>query len=249
MKRAIYLLTFWMLAAVTVQAQDLKIQADSAYVSEHYAQAAQLYEQLLEQGRSSEVYYNLGNCYYRLEKIAPAVLNYERALLMSPGDSQIRHNLELARNKTQDKIMVLPELFIVTWYKSIVYLMSVDAWGMMGTVCFIIFLLMLSAYLFLSQVLYRKIGFYTAVVALLFCVLANIFALSERRWVQRHDTAVLMQEVVHVKSTPNQDGKDLFVIHAGTKVTIVDDTMRDWKEIRLDDGKTGWLEASSVEII
>ena len=87
------------------------------------------------------------------------------------------------------------------------------------------------------------------IAALVLCVLANVFAYHEKVLMLRHDSAVLMQETVHVKSTPSQEGKDLFVIHEGTKMTIIDDAMRDWKEIRLDDGKTGWVETTAIEVI
>lgn len=249
MKRLIYLLFLLMFPAVLMNAQDLKTQADTAYVQERYAQAAELYEQLLEQGHSSDVYYNLGNCYYRLEKVGHAVLNYERALRLDPGDRNIRHNLELARNKTQDKVVALQDIFIVTWYKGILYSMSVDGWGILATVCFVLFLCMMGVYLFLNRMALRKIGFFAGIAALVICILANVFAYHEKVLMLCHDTAVLMQESVHVKSTPSQDGKDLFVIHEGTKMHLVDDAMRDWKEIRLDDGKTGWVETSAIEVI
>lgn len=248
MKRIVYLI-FLLLLPVLSSAQDLKSRADSAYVQERYAEAAELYEELLLQGHHSAVYYNLGNCYYRLEKVGHAILNYERALRLDPVDAQIRHNLDLARNKTQDKVLALSDIFIVTWYKSILYSMSVDDWAHLATTCFLLFLGMLGVYLFASQLKWRKIGFFAAIVALIICVLANVFALHEKKLMLRHNTAVLMSESVHVKSTPSQDGKDLFVIHEGTKLTITDDSMNDWKEIRLDDGKTGWIESSSIEVI
>lgn len=249
MKKLMFLLLLFLTAAFQLSAQELKTQADSAYVREHYQEAANLYEQLLQQGYNSDVYYNLGNCYYRLEKIAPAILNYERALLLNPGDNQIRHNLELARNKTLDKITPMSELFIVTWYKSLLYSFSIDGWSYLGTICFVLFLISLGAYLFLSQLLYRKIGFYGAVATLIICLLANVFAWQEGNLQNNRKGAILMVESTHVKSTPNQDGKDLFVLHEGTKVSIIDNTMRDWKEIRLDDGKTGWIESSTLEKI
>lgn len=167
MKRLVYLLFLLLLPAVQMSAQELKTQADTAYVQERYAQAAELYEQLLEQGHSSDVYYNLGNCYYRLEKVGPAVLNYERALRLDPGDTNIRHNLELARNKTKDKVVTLEDIFIVTWYKGILYSMSVDGWGILATVSFVLFLCLMGVYLFLNRMALRKVGFFAGIAALI----------------------------------------------------------------------------------
>ena len=227
----------------------LKVQADSAYAKENYLEASRLYEQVLEGGHSSEVYYNLGNCYYRLEKVGPAVLNYERALLLSPGDSHIRHNLDLARNKTLDKITPLGEIFIVTWYKSIINLLSVDQWATLAVICFILMLGMVALYLFGKQVRFRKIGFYSSLVLLLVCILSNVFAWNQKHILLNRNTAVVMSTSVNVKSTPSQTGTDLFVVHEGTKVTITDPSMKGWKEIKLDDGKTGWIPTESIEEI
>ena len=108
-----YLFTFLPFMAVAVT----KAQADSAYQQEHYQQAAQIYEQLLKRGESADLYYNLGNAYYRMDDITHAVLAYERALLLSPGDADVRFNLQMARSKTIDKIVPESEMFFVTWYR------------------------------------------------------------------------------------------------------------------------------------
>lgn len=227
----------------------LKVAADSAYMKENYQEAASLYEKVLEEGYSPEIYYNLGNCYYRLEKIGPSVLNYERALLLSPGNGDIRHNLELARSKTLDKISPLGEIFIVTWYKEVINWFSVDQWAALGIICFIFVLIMLCLYLFSKVVLIRKLGFYSSIVFILICILSNFFAWNQKHILINRSTAVVMSTSVNVKSTPSENGTDLFVIHEGTKVTIIDPTMKGWKEIRLDDGKKGWIPTGSIEEI
>ena len=104
-----------------------KAEGDSAYIKDDYATAIQIYESLLKNGESADVYYNLGNSYYKAGEIAKAVLNYERALLMKPGNSDIRANLEVARAKTIDKVEPVPEVFFVSWTKALINSMSVDA--------------------------------------------------------------------------------------------------------------------------
>lgn len=226
-----------------------KADADSAYMRENYQEAARLYEELLEQGSNADVYYNLGNCYYRLEKIALSVLNYERALRLNPGDSQVRHNLELARNKTQDKVTPVGEVFIVTWYKSVINLLSVDQWANIGVGAFILMLIMLGVYLFGNQMNYRKIGFYLSLVCLIVCICSNIFAWNQKHLLLNRNAGVVMVPSVAVKSTPSLSGTDLFILHEGTKVFVIDPTMKGWKEIKLGDGKTGWITTESIEII
>lgn len=226
-----------------------KAEADSAYARENYQEAARLYEELLENGSNSDVYYNLGNCYYRLEKIALSVLNYERALRLNPGDSQIRHNLELARNKTIDKVTPAGEVFIVTWYKSIINLLSVDQWARLAVATFILLLLLTGLYLFGSQLIHRKIGFYSSIICLVLCICSNIFAWNQKHILINRNTGVVMASSVAIKSTPSLSGTDLFILHEGTKVTVIDASMKGWKEIRLGDGKTGWITTESIEMI
>jgi len=248
--KTLYIVLLALSVQMTVSASpSLKIEADSAYIQENYQEAAILYEKVLEVGHSSEIYYNLGNCYYRLEKVGPAVLNYERALLLSPGNGDIRHNLELARSKTLDKISPIGEIFIVTWYKEIINWLSVDQWATIGVISFILLLIMLCLYLFGKQISIRKIGFYSSIFLILICILSNFFAWNQKHILLNRSTAVVMSTSVNVKSTPSESGTDLFVIHEGTKVTIIDPTMKGWKEIRLDDGKNGWIPTESIEEI
>ena len=146
------------LSASTVTRQ----QADSAYAQEHYQQAISDYETLLKQGVSAELYYNLGNAYYRTDQMPKAVLNYERALLLSPGDADIRFNLQMARSKTIDKITPESEMFFVTWYRSLVNLMSVDAWARTALIALAIAIILALAYLFSDRIWLRKVGFFGA---------------------------------------------------------------------------------------
>ena len=106
-----------------------KAEGDSAYIRNDYASAIQIYENLLKKGEAAEVYYNLGNSYYKADDIARAILNYERALLLEPGNADIRANLEIARSKTIDKVIPVPEVFFVSWTKSLINCLSVDAWA------------------------------------------------------------------------------------------------------------------------
>lgn len=179
--KTLYIVLFALSLQMTATASpSLKVDADSAYIKENYQEAASLYEKVLEEGHSSEVYYNLGNCYYRLEKIGPAVLNYERALLLNPGDGNIRHNLELARSKTLDKISPIGEIFIVTWYKEVINWLSVDQWATLGVISFILLLIMICLYLFAKQITVRKIGFYSSILLILACILSNFFAWNQK---------------------------------------------------------------------
>lgn len=226
-----------------------KAMGDSAYIRQQYQQAIADYEALLKQGVSADIYYNLGNAYYRTDNITRAVLNYERALLLSPGDRDIRFNLQLARSKTIDKITPESEMFFVTWYRTLVNVMSVDGWARMSLVSLALAIILALCYLFMSRVWMQKTGFFGALLMLLLFAVSNIFAWQQKDQLVNRTGAIVMSPAVQVKSTPSKNGTDLFILHEGTKVEITDSSMKEWKEIRIADGKEGWIEASKIELI
>ncbi len=226
-----------------------KSEADSSYVRGQYQQAITQYEALLKQGASADLYYNLGNAYYRTENIPEAVLNYERALLLSPGDRDIRFNLQIARSKTFDKIVPESEMFFVTWYRSLVSMMSVDGWARTALVALALTIILLLVYLFSERIWLRKAGFFGGVALLVLFVGANIFAWQQKKDLLNRKGAIIFAPAVTVKSTPAANGTDLFILHEGTKVVITDGSMKEWKEIRLADGKEGWIESKHIRVI
>ena len=237
------------LSSVTTSFAVTKVEADSAYARGEYQQAIKDYEALLKQGASADLYYNLGNAYYRTENITRAVLNYERALLLSPGDRDIRFNLQIAQSKTIDKIVPESEMFFFTWYKSLVNLMSVDGWARTSLVSLTLVIILLLVYLFSDRIWLRKIGFFGGVILLLLFVLSNIFAWQQKQNLLFRKGAIVIAPSVTVKSTPANNGTDLFILHEGTKVMITDGSMKGWKEIRVADGKEGWIESKQLEEI
>ena len=227
-----------------------KAKADSAYINNDFTRAVYLYENILaNQGESADIYYNLGNSYFKMDNIAKAILNYEKALMLNPGNGDIRFNLELAQSKTIDKVTPMSEVFLVTWVKDLTNIMSEKGWAKAGIITFILALLCLVLYFFSKKIAFKKVGFISAACLLLICIVTNIFASSQKDKAQSHGTAIIMAPSVTVKSTPNEGGTDLFILHEGRKVNIKDNTMREWKEIQLEDGNAGWVPASVIEII
>ena len=237
-----------MLLPLSLQAAT-KAEADSAYVQGNYHQAVSLYEEVLKKGQSAELYYNLGNAYYRLDEITRAVLNYERALQMAPGDADIRFNLQMAQSKTIDKVVPESEMFFVTWYHAVVSMASVDGWAQLALVSLAVAIILALVYLFSDPVWMRKVGFFGAGAMLVLFLLGNLFAWQQKNARLNRRGAIIMEGTVPVKSTPAKDGTDLFILHEGTKVHITDNTMREWKEIRVPDGKQGWVETRQIEVI
>jgi tetratricopeptide (TPR) repeat protein len=226
-----------------------KAEADSAYVRGDYQQAIKGYEAMLKQGVSADLYYNLGNAYYRTENITRAVLNYERALLLSPSDRDIRFNLQMARSKTIDKIVPEQEMFFVTWYRSLINMASVDGWARTALIALALAIVLALVYLFSEPIWLRKVGFFGAIFLLALFVASNLFAHQQKQMLVNRRGAIITAPAVTVKSTPASQGTDLFILHEGTKVQVTDHSMQQWKRIRVADGQEGWVETSQIEII
>ena len=226
-----------------------KQNADDEYAKGNYQQAIKDYQEILKAGVSSEIYYNLGNAYYRTDNITQALLAYERALQLSPGDNDIRFNLQYARSKTIDKITPETEMFFVTWYNSLVNFTSVDRWAKTAIVSIVMALLLILVFLFAPQMWARKSGFYGSAVFLLLFVFANLFAFQQKHELETKQGAIVIAPTVNVKKTPAASGTDVFVIHEGTRVDITDRGMKQWRGIKLADGREGWLKTSQIEEI
>ena len=226
-----------------------KQNADDEYAKGNYQQAIKDYQEILKTGVSSEIYYNLGNAYYRTDNITQALLAYERALQLSPGDNDIRFNLQYARSKTIDKITPETEMFFVTWYHSLVNFTSVDRWANTAIVSIVIALLLILVFLFAPQMWTRKSGFYGSAAFLLLFAFANLFAFQQKHELETKQGAIVIAPTVNVKKTPAASGTDVFVIHEGTRVDITDRGMKQWRGIKLADGREGWLKTSQIEEI
>lgn len=227
-----------------------KTLADSAYVNGDFATAASIYEQLLAGDKeAAELYYNLGNSYYKSGDIGRSILNYERALLLNPGDQDARFNLKMAQAKTIDKVEDVPEIFFISWGKSLINMQSANSWAVCGIVFFVLFIVALYFFIFSKNVNLKKIGFFSGAFFLIVVISANLFAAYQKGRLENRDSAIIMQPSVTVRSTPSESGTALFLLHEGHKVGIKDNSMKSWKEIKLEDGKVGWVPATAIEVI
>lgn len=249
MRKIIFFL-FVQCLALGVYAQDATIkEAEVAYTKEDYNKAIELYESIIKtHGESAAIFYNLGNAYYKAGKIAPAVLNYERALLLDPSDSDIRFNLQMARQKSIDKIEPVGEFFLSRWFNIVQNSMDVDSWAKLGILFFIFFIGCLILFFFSRQIRLKKSGFYLGIFFLLIVIFSNLFASQQKKELVNRNGAIVFSPTVTVKSSPDASGTDLFILHEGTKVSIKS-TLGEWSEIILEDGNVGWMPSKDIEII
>jgi tetratricopeptide (TPR) repeat protein len=237
-------------ASLNVYAQEEQIKsAETAYAAEQYDKAIELYESLIKNyGDSFVIYYNLGNAYYKSGKTAFAILNYERALLINPGDKDARFNLEIAKQQTVEKIEPLQEFLLMRWLNSMQNMLGCDSWAVVGIVCFISCIICLVLYFFSKWMRLKKIGFYLSIILIIIVIFANVFAYKQKKERIDRKGAIVFAPTVTIKSTPDDSGTDLFVIHEGVKVYIRS-SIGEWDEISLEDGNVGWIKKKDITVI
>ena len=226
-----------------------KTSADQEYKRGNYPQAIADYKSLLKKTPSAEVYYNLGNAYFRSDSIPQAILAYERAALINPGNSYIRFNLQFARGKTIDKVAEPDEMFFISWFRSAANLATVDGWATMVLFSAALLGCCILLYFFSSRILVRKVGFGCAIAFAILFVLSNIFALYQKDALISKEGAIIMAPAANLKKTPIRSGADEAVLHEGTRVDIADRSIKGWLGVKLADGREGWIEENTVEEI
>lgn len=223
--------------------------ANAAYVKADYEKAAKLYEDVLSSGvEAAEVYYNLGNAYFRLNQVGPAILNYEKAKKLAPNDEDILHNLELANQRTIDKIEAVPQLFIEEWKSGFRNTFTEKGWSIVTIISFTLMFVMAGLMIAGRTVRQRQLYFAVGILLLISTVVSFIMARQQYTAAIHNTEAVVMSPTVTAKGSPSDAGTRLFVIHEGTKVQI-DDTNGSWVEIRLANGSVGWVPASALAFI
>ncbi len=222
----------------------------AAYTEGDFASALQDWEDVRATGlMSKELYYNLGNAYFKTGEMAQSILWYERALKLDPSDADIRHNLEYARSLTQDRIEEVPEIFFEQWGHAMCYLLPSNTWAVLCLVFLAAAVAMALLFLLGSTAGRRRVGFFVGIACLLFAFLGWDFAQWQRQEALAQDRAIVMRPVSSVKSSPSaESAKDLFILHEGTRVKILDN-VGSYSNIELGDGRQGWIPSADIEVI
>ena len=228
-------------------------EADEAYRSNDFTTSIQLYEAQINELKlanqeSPQLYYNLGNAYFRDNQIAKAIVNYERALLLEPSDSDIKHNLRFARTRLEDKIDSADSFFINQWIRSIQNLNSANTWATFGVVFFIMLIIAIGLYMISVQLILRKVSFYSGIVLLSFVIISNVFAFKQKSKIVNRSTGIVMTASVSIYTSPDAHSQELFRLHEGSKVKIKREEGR-WVEIMIANGSVGWLQKKNIETI
>jgi len=224
-------------------------QAGEYYRNAEYDKAINIYEQLRSEGyKGTSLYYNLANSYYRIGKIGYAILNYERALKLSPSNEDVKHNLAFANLSTVDRIQPLPTFFLFEWWETLLASLSVNGWTYAAYIFYIISLLLIILYFFAKTIFQQKIILFSGLGTLIVLVLIVSLLVVKINREQTVISGVIVEQSTTVKTSPDPNSTDAFVIHEGLKVNL-EDRLDQWVKIKLADGKVGWVENNAVEKI
>ena len=232
---------------------NLGVSAAEAYRSGDFKTSIDLYEKVINESIgnnkvSAELYYNLGNAYFRDNQLGKSILNYERALLLEPGDTDIRHNLRFANSRKVDRITPAGNIFITNWFKAIRNLYSSNVWAVIAIISFVLSVTSFASYLFVKVLWVRKTAFYSFIVLFLLMIVFNIFSFSQKREQIRGDNAIVMVGAAGVNASPDDNSNELFELHEGIKVRVRSSD-GNWYEIQIENGSVGWTRKDNIEII
>jgi tetratricopeptide (TPR) repeat protein len=242
---SLFLISFGFAQESTLQFE----QANQSYRNGDYQTAIQMFEQVIKNGYSSPaLYYNLGNSYFKIQNVPAAILNFERAKRIDPNDDDINYNLRLANLRVIDKIEPIPRLFFISWWQSFINLFSSEGWAIAGIIGLWLAAISAASIFVLRRSVLQRTAFLISIFVFLISILAFVGMYQRIHYEQNESTGIIFSATVSVKSAPDSQSTDLFVLHEGVKVEFLD-AVGEWKKIRLADGKVGWLSSKDIQTI
>jgi len=238
---ALVMLAPALLFASVTEAESLMKQGNLFYQDKQYEKAIDAYQKVITLGyEGTSLYYNLGNAFYRDGKLGYAILYYNKAHRLSPDDGDVIHNLAIANAKTIDKIDTMPQFFLFQWWENLLTLFSVPGWTRIVYIFYVLLLASIGSYFFVRRLNLQRYSFFAGLAsALILIVVGTLWIVNVNRQMNVKE-AVIVDPTVAVKLSPDSTSNDAFIIHEGLKVRETN-SVGDWIEIRLQDGKEGWI--------
>ena len=229
--------------------ENLFQKGNEHYLKGEYQETIRIFQSIVEKGyQGKSLYYNLGNAYFRIGKIGLAILYYEKAKKISPSDEDVNYNLAFANSKIADKIETLPKFFIFVWWENALALFSISGWTYAAYLFYLFILGAVGYYYFAGSLKGQRIAFYTGIISTFFLVLTIVLLAVNLNRELNYKFGIVVDPVVVVKFSPDQNSKDAFIVHEGLKVQA-EDNVNAWIKIKLIDGKVGWLKNNYLKII
>jgi hypothetical protein len=239
-------ISFFVSPALAIENQVLYLTAQKAYKNLDYAKAIASYRQIIaNDALAPEVFYNLGNCYFKTDSIGKAIQYYEKARKLIGDDDDLMHNLKMAHNRTVDKIEPMPEFVVTSTWKNIVNFKTADAWANYSLINFALVFIALILFQLAKQPSLKKTFFGLSILLALIASLFYMLAKSRTNADNSVNQGVVIVGSAAIKSAPQNSSTDLFVIHEGTVFKILEN-QSDWLKIRLDNGNLGWIQKNAI---
>jgi tetratricopeptide (TPR) repeat protein len=243
----------WFLLFTTViiaqSPKELFSKGNELYRNGDYSKAVELYKSIEDKDlQSSDLYFNLGNCYYKLNKVAPAIYYYEKALKLNPENQKAITNLSFAKRMTIDVIDVLPKTFLQKFSTNIIQKLSYNSWAFIAVIASFLVAIFFLLYYFTFSSNKKLLFFNSSIISLVVLIVTLFFSIENYKQIQKNRTAIIFATKVEVKSAPSMNSEEAFELHEGTKVIVLDE-LDHWKKIKLSDGKTGWIPSSELKEI
>lgn len=250
MIKKFYILFLLITGFVTAQTTDeLFIKANTFYKDGKYDQAIDIYKEIIEKGEvSSELYYNLGNAYYKINEVAPTIYNYEKALQLDPTNEDAQNNLVFAKRLTLDRIEALPKSVFQRFNESVLQKLTYNGWAKLTVFFSILGSILFLLFYFADVPSTKRLFFTTSIISFLLLIFSLVITYQQFNQSKNNVEAIVFAEEVSVQSEPTNNADEAFILHEGTKVNVID-AVDDWKKIKLIDGKIGWVLAKDLKEI
>jgi len=234
---------------VSAVSDSLYQEANVLYQQGAYEAALSVYQEIIASGSESpDLFYNMGNAAFRSNNIGKAILYYEKSLKLDPSHEDALHNLEYVSQYRVDAFDQVPELFVKSWIQRLIQSLPERTWSILAICLFLVFLSSLIFYVFSKSLALKKAGFYSALLGLVLFGITLASAISQYRSIVRPESAVILSPSVVVRSSPSNSGTELFILHEGTKVQVLEE-VSGWHNIRVVDGREGWILSNDFESI
>lgn len=229
-------------ADIPARADSLVIAGNKNYMEKDFEKAIDCYSRVIDMGYSaSSLYFNLGNAYFKQNNFPKAILFYEKAKLLDPVDEDTKQNLAIANSRIVDKIENMPDFFLKRWVNGLAVILSPDQWALISLLVFVFSLSAFFLYMFTRGYTLKKLGFIIGVICVALSLTGILFMHKRKQLIRHSQGAIVMSPVVNVKSSPDEQGTSVFVLHEGTRVVVMDSVLQ-WKEVRIPDGNKGWVQ-------
>ena len=250
MKRVVSIIVLlFSLVAYSQEVDKLFTEGNTFYKEENYTRAVGVYLAIEEQGmESDDLYFNIANCYYKMNKVAPAIYYYEKALKVNPINADANSNLAFAKRMTIDVIEELPKTFLQRFSANIIQQLSFDTWAIIAVIAAFLASLLFLLYYFSTSSTKKLFYFNTSIFAVFVLIVTVFFAFNNFKTVQKNRIAIIFSPKVEIMNAPSTSSDEIFELHEGTKVIVLD-TLDNWKKIKIADGKTGWIYAEALKEI